>query len=57
LIFIERYAKDACILAPNSPAMCGREAAAIIFKWRITDIGLRNGKLLQQQFTAMGKSS
>jgi len=55
LIFIERYAKDACILAPNSPAMCGREAAASFFKVAYTDIGLRNGKFITTAVYGDGK--
>src|SRR5688572_11101344 len=36
-IFIERYAEDACILAPNSPAACGRAAVAEFFKSAYSD--------------------
>jgi len=43
-IFINRYAKDACILAPNTPMMCGPDAVANFFKTAYTDIGLRGGK-------------
>jgi ketosteroid isomerase-like protein len=45
-IFINRYAKDACILAPNSPAFCGREAAARFFKTASQEYGLKNGKFI-----------
>ena len=54
-IFIERYAKDACILAPNSPPMCGREAAASFFKIAYADIGLRNGKFITTAVYGDGK--
>jgi ketosteroid isomerase-like protein len=43
-IFIDRYAEDACIMAPHMPAICGRDAAATFFKAAYHDIGLRNGK-------------
>ncbi len=45
-IFVNRYAKDACILAPNSPIACGCDAAADFFKTAYTDYGLRNGKFI-----------
>lgn len=45
-IFINRYAKDACILAPNMPAMCGSEAIIEFFKAAYYEIGLRNGKFI-----------
>lgn len=41
-----RYAKDACIMSPNTPAMCGREAAARFFKMAYEQFGLRNGKFI-----------
>src|SRR5438105_14755537 len=45
-IFINRYAKDACIFAPNAPAMCGQKAAADFFKTAYREYGLRNGKFI-----------
>src|SRR5687767_6758870 len=45
-LFIERYAKDACILAPNAPPMCGRDAAAEFFRVAYDQFGLRNGKFI-----------
>ncbi len=45
-IFINRYAKDCCILAPNAPAMCGEQAALNFFRVAYHDIGLRNGKFI-----------
>lgn len=45
-IFVNCYAKDACILAPNSPMTCGRDAAADFFKTAYNDYGLRNGKFI-----------
>ena len=46
LIFIQRYAEDACIMAPNAPKMCGRKAAADFFRIAYRDYGLRNGKFI-----------
>ena len=43
-IFKARYAKDACILAPNAPKACGADAAAVFFKFAYENLGLRNGK-------------
>ena len=45
-IFINRYAEDACIMAPNAPMMCGRKAAVGFFKAAYNDYGLRNGKFI-----------
>jgi ketosteroid isomerase-like protein len=46
LIFVERYAKDGCILAPNAPMACGRDAAVEFFKNAYETYGLRNGKFI-----------
>jgi ketosteroid isomerase-like protein len=45
-IFINRYAKDACIMAPFAPKACGNEEAAKFFRFVYKDIGLRNGKFI-----------
>lgn len=45
-IFINCYAKDACIMAPNSPQLCGEVTAANFFKLACEQIGLRNGKFI-----------
>lgn len=45
-IFINRYAKDACIMAPNAVAACGRTAAAIFFRTAYNEYGMRNGKFI-----------
>ena len=54
-LFVNRYAKDACILAPNTPAMCGRAAAADFFRAAYHDIGLRNGKFITTAVYGEGK--
>ncbi|PIF33074.1 ketosteroid isomerase-like protein [Flavobacterium sp. 9] len=45
-IFINRYAKDACIMAPNSVQMCGHDAAAKFFRAAYDSYGMRNGKFI-----------
>lgn len=45
-IFINRYAEDACILAPNAPEACGRAAVAKFFRDSYRDYGMRNGKFI-----------
>ena len=54
-IFVNRYAEDACILAPNAPAICGREAAAQFFKSAYEEYGLRNGKFITTAVYGDGK--
>jgi ketosteroid isomerase-like protein len=54
-IFIERYAEDACIMAPNSPAMCGRMAAAKFFRDSYRYYGMRNGKFMTTAIYGDGK--
>ena len=54
-IFVNRYAKDACILSPNAPAMCGREAAAQFFKTAYEEFGLKNGKFITTAVYGDGK--
>jgi len=54
-IFINRYAKDACILAPNAPATCGENAALYFFRIAYYKIGLRNGKFITTNVYGDGK--
>lgn len=54
-IFIDRYAKDACILAPNAPMMCGGDAVANFFKVAYDQIGLRGGKFITTAIYGDGK--
>ncbi len=48
-IFIDRYAEDCCIMAPDTPALCGKDAALTFFKVAYNEIGLRNGKFITTQ--------
>ena len=45
-IFIDRYAEDCCIMAPNAPALCGPIAPLEFFRVAYYGIGLRNGKFI-----------
>jgi len=45
-IFIDRYAKDCCIMPPDAPAMCGTEAPRTFFTMAYKQFGLRNGKFI-----------
>jgi ketosteroid isomerase-like protein len=45
-IFIERYAEDACIMAPFAAEQCGRGNAATFFREAYEKYGLRNGKFI-----------
>ncbi|MGC3945772.1 MAG: nuclear transport factor 2 family protein [Chryseolinea sp.] len=53
-IFINRYAKDACIMAPNSVALCGPNAPLHFFKLAYETIGLRNGTFITTQVYGTG---
>lgn len=54
-IFIDRYAKDCCIMLPNAPAMCGENAALEFFKMAYHKFGLRNGKFITTQVYGDGE--
>lgn len=54
-IFIDRYAEDACIMAPNSPQLCGPRAAASFFKFGYETIGLRGGRFITTAVYGDGK--
>lgn len=43
-IFIDRYAEDCCIMAPEAPQLCGPIAPLEFFRIAYNGIGLRNGK-------------
>lgn len=53
-IFIDRYAEDCCIMAPNAPALCGPKAALQFFKIAYQQIGLRNGKFITTKIYGIG---
>jgi len=54
-IFINSYAEDACILAPNATPFCGRDAIAKFFRAGYNDYGLRNGKFITTNVYGDGK--
>lgn len=43
-IFTDRYAEDACIMAPFAPQQCGRDNAEKFFRDAYDNYGMRNGK-------------
>jgi ketosteroid isomerase-like protein len=45
-IFINSYAKDACIMAPGAPDVCGYEEVAKFFRMASDVYGLRGGKFI-----------
>lgn len=45
-IFIDRYAADCCIMAPNAQALCGADAALEFYRIAYYKFGLRNGKFI-----------
>ena len=45
-IFINRYAEDACIMAPFAPSACGKEQVAAFFRTAYDNYGLRNGNFV-----------
>lgn len=52
-LFTERYAKDACILAPGEPAMCGEDAPARFFEESYAG-GTRGGEFITQEVFGAG---
>ena len=53
-IFINRYAEDCCIMAPNAPAMCGANTPLEFFKMAYHQFGLRGGKFITQEVFGAG---
>ncbi len=45
-IFINRYADDACIMAPFAPQACGKQNIEDFFHTAYNIYGLRNGKFI-----------
>lgn len=52
-LFTERYAEDACILAPGKPAMCDKDAPARFFEESYRN-GTRNGAFITQEVFGAG---
>ena len=53
-IFINRYAEDCCIMAPNTPATCGPNTPLEFFKMAYKQFGLRGGKFITQEVFGVG---
>ncbi|MBC7829734.1 MAG: nuclear transport factor 2 family protein [Chitinophagaceae bacterium] len=45
-LFIDRYAKDCCIMPPNTPAMCSVNSPLEFFRIAYIQMGLRNGNFI-----------
>jgi ketosteroid isomerase-like protein len=45
-IFLDRYADDACLLAPLAPPQCGKESIAAFFRDAYDNYGMRNGRFI-----------
>jgi ketosteroid isomerase-like protein len=54
-IFADRYADDACIMAPFAEQVCGRENAIKFFNEAYIKDGLRNGKFFTTAVYGDGK--
>ena len=54
-LFIDRYAEDCCIMAPESPALCGPTAPLDFFRAAYYQFGLRNGKFITTNIFGDGK--
>lgn len=54
-LFVNRYAEDCCIMPPDSPALCGRQAALEFFRLAYDQIKLRNGKFITTQIYGAGE--
>ena len=53
-LFTERYAEDACILAPGKPAMCDEDAPARFFA-ESYEGGTRGGEFITQEVFGAGE--
>lgn len=54
-VFIDRYARDCSILAPDMPALSGSDGALTFWRIAYYKIGLRNGKFITGQVYGDGK--
>ncbi|UII21715.1 YybH family protein [Fulvivirga ligni] len=53
-LFINRYASDACIMAPNAASMCGKDAAKLFFQIAYDSMAVRDGKFTTTELYGMG---
>jgi ketosteroid isomerase-like protein len=54
-IFIDRYAKDCCLMPPDHPPMCGENALLEFFRMAYYHLGLRNGQFITTNVYGDGK--
>jgi ketosteroid isomerase-like protein len=52
---VNYYAKDACLLPPNSPFLCGPAEILKFFKFGYDKIGLRDGKFITKKVYGDGR--
>jgi ketosteroid isomerase-like protein len=55
-IFVNRYATDCCIMAPDGPALCGPDAALEFYKIAYDQIKLRDGKFITTEVYGAGEN-
>ena len=53
-LLIDRYSADACLLAPDMPAMCGSQAIAGFYRAAYNQMGVRNLGLTTTQVYGSG---
>lgn len=54
-IFVNRYAEDCCIMPPDSPSLCGPNAALEFYKVAYDQLKLRDGKFITLQVYGAGE--
>jgi ketosteroid isomerase-like protein len=54
-IFVDRYAKDCCIMPPNTPAMCSVDSPLDFFRVGYKQMGVRNGKFITTEIFGDGE--
>jgi hypothetical protein len=55
-LFIDRYAKDCCIMPPNSASMCGENAAPQFFNIGYHQLGISNGRFITKEVYGNGSN-
>lgn len=55
-LFVNRYAQDCCIMPPDSPSLCGPDAAQEFYKIAYDQIKLRDGKFITTEVYGAGEN-
>lgn len=53
-ILLARYTPDACLLPPNTPALCGPRAVGDFYRLSYQQLGIRSGKFTTQHVWSSG---